>query len=725
MKRRPNTENQIPLDFPSSRVQKKLSITTESSNIIRLICSPKGSSKKSISFQDSENPLRFNANRARVEGKLIFSGLNESSLINSTSRNPEIVRFSPKTMGSPQPKGFLQSSLIKGSPQPKSYCRSPSSSMVSIASKRLRIGCISLCFKLTSLFKNKEGKLQRGAFDDLRIFVLTLPDYSEDVRQGFLKAHGVVEERTSALKFAFFQLKASEDENGNAISNILLLLSKKFRKTVDSDCLNEQIKLLILQNDIRSPALLHMLQQSEVSIQPADFGKKEEIKRLQSLLRLYASIELFCPLDIAFFRVKQSLNRKFMLGLQLISREVRHSRRLNACRRLKHAIISNFSTSFDHFVKSVRKSKAFESVHYSPGTFLAINGVVKTRLRLAFGALLSTRKRANVDIFYQMAYHYGIQTKDCFIRLREFLSSPCIQPRDSREGYSSLYPNALTSHRETPIVSVFNSFAKINSSNFDAPGFTSQETNCQIPGRVSQASLFTSLVGPIHQLQPDGAQSSRLQGQKSPFASPRTALILLGILNSVFASKRAEHAREFIRGLKDRSAGRRTLLIAAECIGRRISRLKKKRLREGWAKIKQANLLLKVIPVTDFTTQFELETSSFIKGFSTPLVAMHKTRSTIPSPISSIFDHEKRRATHCSSVKQVSSPTEGPERPLSFIYKPTTSHQFSNDKSREDLLKISNFLQFEKTPPRTSVLPAHSASRKSFVKADLPSFYYH
>lgn len=95
------------------------------------------------------------------------------------------------------------------------------------------------------------------------------------------------------------------------ISKIMYLLSKKFKRKIDDKFLSEQIKLLILKNNIHNPSILDLLKQTEIQVSSEEYGQSENIENTESLLQIFAAIELFYPTEMYVMKIKQTYNRAF------------------------------------------------------------------------------------------------------------------------------------------------------------------------------------------------------------------------------------------------------------------------------------------------------------------------------------------------------------------------------------------------------------------------------
>lgn len=141
-----------------------------------------------------------------------------------------------------------------------------------------------------------------------------------------------VERIRPQLGEAFRALKqTSRSRDERYISRILFLLSKKFKKRIDENFLNEQIRFTILRNNIKNSSILNVISDNDIVIEKGEFGEQTKISKMEKLIKIYSGIELFCPLDIIFYNVQQLYNRSFMISLhQFIVRKRQHKKRCAA-----------------------------------------------------------------------------------------------------------------------------------------------------------------------------------------------------------------------------------------------------------------------------------------------------------------------------------------------------------------------------------------------------------
>lgn len=141
-----------------------------------------------------------------------------------------------------------------------------------------------------------------------------------------------VERIRPQLGEAFRALKqTSRSRDERYISRILFLLSKKFKKKIDENFLNEQIRFTILRNNIKNSSILNVISDNDIVIEKGEFGEQTKISKMEKLIKIYSGIELFCPLDIIFYNVQQLYNRSFMISLhQFIVRKRQHKKRCAA-----------------------------------------------------------------------------------------------------------------------------------------------------------------------------------------------------------------------------------------------------------------------------------------------------------------------------------------------------------------------------------------------------------
>lgn len=145
----------------------------------------------------------------------------------------------------------------------------------------------------------------------------------------------IVDKKLPIMFDSFSRIKSfQKKEHKKSVARIMFLLSKKFNKVIDEKFLNEQIKFLVLKNNIKNPSLLRMISDSEINIQNDDYGKEGKIYKLEKLLQIYCAIELFCPIDIYFYKIKQVLNRNFMINLRICLRLRVEYRREKCCNKL-------------------------------------------------------------------------------------------------------------------------------------------------------------------------------------------------------------------------------------------------------------------------------------------------------------------------------------------------------------------------------------------------------
>lgn len=124
------------------------------------------------------------------------------------------------------------------------------------------------------------------------------------------KLSDIVELQIGRKQTAFDLLKTNlKNKTSNYISRIMYLLSQKFRKKIDEKFLNEQIKYMILKNKIHQKSIINFVKDSEIEINEKDYESENKIEKLEHLVKLYRAIELFCPLDLYFFKIKQTYNR--------------------------------------------------------------------------------------------------------------------------------------------------------------------------------------------------------------------------------------------------------------------------------------------------------------------------------------------------------------------------------------------------------------------------------
>lgn len=166
---------------------------------------------------------------------------------------------------------------------------------------------------LLSLQSNLNGKL-KSSLTRLRNHakqqkILKLAKLAS-LRLPLHKLSDIVDMQIGRKQTAFDLLKTNlKNKTSNYISRIMYLLSQKFRKRIDEKFLNEQIKYMILKNKIHQKSIINFVKDSEIEINVNDYESENKIEKLERLVKLYRAIELFCPLDLYFFKIKQTYNR--------------------------------------------------------------------------------------------------------------------------------------------------------------------------------------------------------------------------------------------------------------------------------------------------------------------------------------------------------------------------------------------------------------------------------
>ncbi len=111
-------------------------------------------------------------------------------------------------------------------------------------------------------------------------------------------------ERNKWSKKKFYGISCNLVKKGNHYSKVIYLLSKKYQKNIDENFFNEQIRYFILKYKIKDKTLMNFVNKSEINIKSNDYESAEKINQLESLIVIYTAIELFCPLDLIFFKIK-------------------------------------------------------------------------------------------------------------------------------------------------------------------------------------------------------------------------------------------------------------------------------------------------------------------------------------------------------------------------------------------------------------------------------------
>ena len=108
-----------------------------------------------------------------------------------------------------------------------------------------------------------------------------------------------------------FENKIRNINKKKRFSQVLYLLSQKYQKNIDERFLNEQIKHFVLKNKIKNKNILNLVSDNNIEIKEDEFNKLNQINKREKLLNLYMAIEMFYPLDLIFFKKKQTYNRHF------------------------------------------------------------------------------------------------------------------------------------------------------------------------------------------------------------------------------------------------------------------------------------------------------------------------------------------------------------------------------------------------------------------------------
>ena len=121
-----------------------------------------------------------------------------------------------------------------------------------------------------------------------------------------------IEEKNQEEQNIEFQFEEKNPNNNRQrFSEVLYLLSQKYHKNIDERFLNEQIKHFVLKNKITNKNILNLVSDNNIEIDQNEFDKKNKIRKRERLLKLYMAIEMFYPLDLIFFKRKQTYNRHF------------------------------------------------------------------------------------------------------------------------------------------------------------------------------------------------------------------------------------------------------------------------------------------------------------------------------------------------------------------------------------------------------------------------------
>jgi hypothetical protein len=209
------------------------------------------------------------------------------------------------------------------------------------------------------------------------------------LRRPFKLLSEILELQIPRKSAAFDLLKSNmKNKTSNYISRIMYLLSQKFRKNIDENFLNEQIKYMILKNKIHQKSIVNFVKDSEIEIHAKDYESENKIEKLETLIKFYRAIELFCPLDLYFFKIKQTYNRQVMRSICIFIRlKAQHQRMLKIEAGL-NKLDAKLTSRMKHGFSSIKR---FKRKHYK--NFALIIGLVfKHRVDFNLKASLNALK---------------------------------------------------------------------------------------------------------------------------------------------------------------------------------------------------------------------------------------------------------------------------------------------------------------------------------------------
>lgn len=239
-------------------------------------------------------------------------------------------------------------------------------------------------------------------------------------RTAFQTLSGLIEHRAPRKRAVFAALRSNvRSKTSNYISRIMYLLSQKFKKKVDERFLNEQIRYMILKNKIHQKSVIAFVKESEIDIDIDDYNSENKINNLESLIKVYRTIELFSPLDFHFFKRRQTCNRFFMRALHAHIRErARTQRRLRLETGLA-ALAAKVEARQRAGWTAVKRVRRKSYANFAVVLNLVLKHVADSNRRLAFSALrLFKHKDRKTWIFFVLHNRFQFSKKYYFLLLR-------------------------------------------------------------------------------------------------------------------------------------------------------------------------------------------------------------------------------------------------------------------------------------------------------------------
>lgn len=300
------------------------------------------------------------------------------------------------------------------------------------------------------------------------------------LKAGFNRIGSILDRNYFYIGEAFRIIRKMKDsKERRQISRIMFLLSKKFNKQIDENFLNEQIRCLILRHKITDQNLLSVVSDNNIQISLDEFHMQGKISKMEKLVKIYCSLELFYPLDLSFHKLKDMYNRHFMrnliqcielrkrkmltdrfASLQALFARKRHEagqEAFAAIRRRKQRRAKHFSMIINHLVKS----KVIRQKQFAYSRLMLRLSPSQTLPHLLAQLFRLQKTRAFFKMFYSRTPEWGsfaFRSQHCLSLspldhefahppLREnFELEPEPEPAaDERSEYSSKYCSSVSS----------------------------------------------------------------------------------------------------------------------------------------------------------------------------------------------------------------------------------------------------------------------------------------